>query len=210
VDDAASVLGAAALSIARQHIPDAARFTLCSLVPDSSTAVSVLAERLRLDGHDVDVIGRDELSTVLLQTATVLDAARSGKVADQLIRPHYLFGYGFDGAHALLEAKAPGQPTSGLDNLRTVLRHGPEHRTHVFGWWRAVSRLKATLPIGSVDEIGAWVAFDVQGRELAAALMPGQLINWSPRERRGLFFDRFTHTTPQVIIPFDIDKDGTP
>jgi hypothetical protein len=208
ITDAASVLGAAALSVARQHIPDAARFTLCPLVPDSSTEVALLAERLRVDGHDVDIVTRDDVVVVLMEMAMTLTAARSGSIAEPLIRPHYLFAYGIDAAHALLEAKNPDHPATGLENLRTVLRHGPEHRTHVFGWWRGVSRLKATLPIASTDEIGPWVAFDVQGRELATALTPGQLINWSPRERRGLYFDRFAHTTPQVIIPFDIHKES--
>jgi hypothetical protein len=57
-----------------------------------------------------------------------------------------------------------------------------------------------------MDDIGPWVVFDVQGQELAT-LAPGQVIQWSPRPGRGLFFDRFAHTRPQVIIPFDIDKD---
>jgi hypothetical protein len=61
--------------------------------------------------------------------------------------------------------------------------------------------------MGQVDDIGPWVAFDVQGQELNS-LAPGQLIAWSPRESRGLFFDRFEHARPEVIIPFDIDKDG--
>jgi hypothetical protein len=57
-----------------------------------------------------------------------------------------------------------------------------------------------------VDDVGSWVAFDVQGQELGA-LAPGQLIAWSPRAARGLFFDRFTHSRPQVIIPFSIDDE---
>jgi hypothetical protein len=121
-------------------------------------------------------------------------------------KPHYLFLYGVDAGHTVLEAKDPASPVSGLDHLRTVLRHGPEHHTHVFGWWRGVGRLRASLaPIGPMDDIGPWVVFDVQGQELGT-LAPGQVIQWSPRPGRGLFFDRFAHTRPQVIIPFDIDK----
>jgi hypothetical protein len=121
------------------------------------------------------------------------------------LRPHYLFLYGVDAMQSQLETRSPSHATTGLDDLRAILRHGPEHHTHVFGWWRGVARLKATLPIGPVDDIGPWVAFDVQGQELTT-LAPGQLITWSPRERRGLFFDRFAHARPQVIIPFDIEK----
>jgi len=193
--DAASVLGAAALSVARQHRPDTARFTLSPLVADAAEPVTDLASRLRLAGHEVVVVERDDLRTMLAETARTL--------AEQT-RPHYVFCYGVDAAHTLLEAKEVGAP-SGLDHLRTVLRHGPEHRTHVFGWWRGVGRLKASLPIGSVDDVGPWVVFDVQGQEMSS-LAPGQVITWSPRPGRGLFFDRFAHARPQVIIPFDVDK----
>jgi hypothetical protein len=75
----------------------------------------------------------------------------------------------------------------------------------VFGWWRGVGRLRAGLPVGQVEDVGPWVAFDVQGQELQA-LAPGQVITWSPRPGRGLFFDRFAHARPQVIIPFDVRK----
>lgn len=202
VADAASVLGAAALSIARQHLEDAARFTLCPLLPDSAEPVARLAGRLRLGGHDVDIVERDRLREFLTETSLVVTKAR-GADQDELLRPHYVFCYGVDAAHALLETKDPPLPGTGLEHLRNILRHGPEHHTHVFGWWRGVGRLKASLPIGSVEDIGPWVAFDVQGQELQA-LAPGQLIPWSPRERRGLFFDRFEHARPQVIIPFDV------
>ncbi|HVV18330.1 MAG TPA: FtsK/SpoIIIE domain-containing protein [Pseudonocardiaceae bacterium] len=197
--DAASVLGAAGLSVAGQHRPGTARFTLSALVGDAAQPVSRLAERLRLAGHDVTVVERDDLKPFLAETA----AALPNSPGDQ---PHYVFLYGVDAVQATLETRDPGG--SGLDHLRTVLRHGPEHHTHVFGWWRGVSRLKASLPIGQVDDIGPWVAFDVQGQELSM-LSPGQVIAWSPRARRGLFFDRFAHARPQVIIPFDVDKDAS-
>lgn len=204
VADAASVLGAAALSVARQHAAGTARFTLCPLVGDATEPVATLRDRLRLSGHDVHVVVREELSTRLGELAGEQAAARSRGIADD-VTPHYLFCYGVDAAQSLLEAKELGAQ-SGLDHLRAVLRHGPDHHTHVFGWWRGVGRLRATLPIGQIEDVGPWVAFDVQGQELQA-LAPGQLIAWSPRPGRGLFFDRFEHARPEVIIPFDIDKD---
>ena len=155
-----------------------------------------LAAALRRSGHEVVIVERDDLRAMLADIARTL--------AEQT-RPHYLFCYGVDAAHTLLEAKEPGNP-SGLDQLRTVLRHGPEHRTHIFGWWRGVGRLKASLPMGSVEDIGPWVAFDVQGQELQMALALGQVITWSARPGRGLFFDRFAHARPHVIIPFDVTK----
>lgn len=196
--DAASVLGAAGLSVARQHMPETARFTVCPLVGDAAAPVETLAGRLRLHGHDVSVVSRDGLRAFLAELAASLTDGSAEL-------PHYLFLYGVDGAQSMLEARDGVFPVPGLDHLRTVLRHGPEHRTHVFGWWRGVGRLKASLPIGPVEDIGPWVAFDVQGQELST-LAPGQQIPWSPRARRGLFFDRFAHARPQVIIPFDVDK----
>jgi hypothetical protein len=204
--EAVCVLGTAALSVARQHLPDAARFALCPLVDDAVQPVAMVAERLRLAGHDVDVVERDRFREFLAEVALPVREARSGAI-NSFIRPHYIFCYGVDAAHATLEARHPEWPSTGLDDLRTVLRHGPEHHTHVFGWWRGISRLKASLPPGQVDDIGSWVVFDVQGQELST-LVPGQIIPWSPRPGRGLFFDRFEHGRPQVIIPFDIEKDG--
>jgi hypothetical protein len=51
----------------------------------------------------------------------------------------------------------------------------------------------------SVDDLGAWVALDVQGAELGT-LAPGMIVRWSPRPGRGLFFDRAQHSLPEVVI----------
>ena len=50
-----------------------------------------------------------------------------------------------------------------------------------------------------VDDVGAWVALDVQGAELQPFL-PGTLFTWSPRPGRALFFDRAQHSQPQVVV----------
>ena len=43
----------------------------------------------------------------------------------------------------------------------------------MLGWWRSAPRLKALLTMGAVvDDVGAWVALDVQGTELQP-LLPG-------------------------------------
>ena len=52
---------------------------------------------------------------------------------------------------------------------------------------------------GTVLRYGA--KLDVQGNELAP-FAAGQVVHWSPRPGRALFFDRSTHGTPEVIIPF--------
>jgi hypothetical protein len=205
VADAAGVLGAAALSLSRQHRAGEAAFTLGALVDDAKEPVDVLATRLRAAGQHVAVVELDDVREHLAHTAERLTERLTGSSADAP-RPHYLVLFAVDAALTLLERKEqPGTP-SGLDRLRHVLKHGPENRTHVLGWWRSVQRLKATLPVGSVDDIGSWVAFDVQGQDLST-LAPGQLVSWSPRPRRGLFFDRATHARPQVVIPFDVTED---
>ncbi|HEX4224892.1 MAG TPA: FtsK/SpoIIIE domain-containing protein, partial [Pseudonocardiaceae bacterium] len=197
LSDAASVLGAAALSLARQHEPGGARFTLLPLISEANPTANGLAARLREHGHEVALVGRDGIAELLTELAAQL--ATSGDT-----RPHYLVGYAVDSVQSILEARDITVPKTGLDNLRDVLRRGPEHSIHLLGWWRGAARLKATLPIGSVDDVGSWVAFDVQGQELQP--LAGQLVSWSPRAARGLFFDRYTHSRPQVIITFAVEE----
>jgi hypothetical protein len=86
-----------------------------------------------------------------------------------------------------------------MDSLRQVLKSGPETGLHVLGWWRSVQRLRAVLTMGAgVDDIGCWVACDVQGAELGS-LAPG-MVQWAPRPGRGLMFDRYTQRRPEVLI----------
>jgi S-DNA-T family DNA segregation ATPase FtsK/SpoIIIE len=113
-----------------------------------------------------------------------------------LDRPHYVLGYALDAVH---------QPAA----LRRLLTDGPEQRTHVLGWWRSVARMRDSLggPGARLDAIGAWVALDVQGADLAPLHpQPGGPL-WYPRRRRGLFFDRSVHRTPEVIIPYEVNSD---
>ena len=98
------------------------------------------------------------------------------------------------------DAADPVLDREGTEALRRLLRSGPETGVHVVGWWRSVQRLRALLTMGaSVDDLGAWVALDVQGSELQG-LVPGMLVGWSPRAGRGLVFDRAQHAVPQVVI----------
>jgi len=204
VEDAGAVLGAAAISLGRQHEPLEATFSLCCLVDEALPAAQKLAKQLRADDHHVDVVGLDGIRDLLDRTAQritehITDTA-SGRA-----QPHYVVLYAVDAAQTLLEQKNTAR-MSGVDSLRTVLKHGPENRTHVLGWWRGTQRLKSSLPPGVYDDIGAWIAFDVQGKELVS-FGPEQVMAWSPRPRRGMFFDRFEHSRPQVVIPFDTGED---
>ncbi|AHH94015.1 FtsK/SpoIIIE domain-containing protein [Kutzneria viridogrisea] len=205
----ASVLRAAALSLARQHEPGQALFTVAPLIDDARPFAADLVARLTAEGHEVSVVDLDGIRERLGEVAAGLTARLTGAVSDQP-RPHYVVVYAMDAANALLEAKDPKTLQSGVDGLRQVIKHGPENRTHLIGWWRSPARLKSVLMMGaSADDIGSWVAFDVQGQDLTS-FAPGQLITWSPRPRRGLFFDRFEHSRPQVVIPFQVPGEDQP
>ncbi|AEV88314.1 cell division protein FtsK [Actinoplanes sp. SE50] len=111
--------------------------------------------------------------------------------------PHYVIGFALDAA------RQPG--------LRTLLAEGPERRTHTLGWWRSVPRLRDDLGgVGArFDAIGAWVALDVHGADLAPLHPQPGGPAWYPRPRRALFFDRSVHRTPEVIIPYEVTSDRT-
>ncbi|RKT83677.1 FtsK/SpoIIIE family protein [Saccharopolyspora antimicrobica] len=201
--DAVSVLGAATLSLARQHVPGGIKFTVASLLDDVDDDAQHVFEQLRASGHEVNLVGLDDIESTLTEVAGSIDG-RSG--ADV---PHCVVLYAADAAQTTLERKDPTTRVSGVDQLRKILKQGPESRVHVIGWWRSVQRVKNTLGMGPVDDIGAWVAFDVHGQELAT-FAAGQIVSWSPRARRGLFFDRAVHSRPEVILPFDLGEPEVP
>ena len=101
--------------------------------------------------------------------------------------------FGADAADTVLDR-------SGTEALRGLVHFGPETGLHVLGWWRSAPRLRSLLMMSAViDDVGAWVALDVQGAELQQFL-PGTLFSWSPRPGRALFFDRAQHSQPQVVV----------
>lgn len=298
--EACDVLGSAALSLARQHEPGTAAFTLVSLDDDANAPARSLRDRLAADGHDVALRGLPDLRPLLDETCTRIDATlagapataapeasrtpygegspygggdapgapddtapggaaagglgtpgavggavpgaaapgASGDVASEVPygegsapgatpyggvpgtpggaapgvvgRPvHYLVLYAVDAASSALGGGAAFASSPGLDALRKVVQRGPETRTHVLGWWRTAGRLKDDLAglAARLDDVGAWVALDVPGAELAP-LPGGNLVTWSPRERRALFFDRTVHERPQPVIPYRLDARG--
>ncbi|MGC4853403.1 FtsK/SpoIIIE domain-containing protein [Micromonospora sp. DT4] len=191
VDEACAVLDAAARSLARQHPPGTARFSIACLDPDADGIARALYDDLADDAawYDEETVG--ELMT---ETADGLSSTGS---------PHYLLLFAVDAAAGALAART-GRRT-GLEQLRRILHDGPERRTHVLAWWRGVARMRADLggPAARTDQIGAWVALDAHGGELGASLYPGTGgPDWYPRPWRGLFFDRAVHRTGHVIIPY--------
>ena len=191
IAEALSIMDAAARSLARQYAPDDVEFLVCCLIDRCAPVVEELVDRLNADGHRVVRLTEDELRDRMVKLAE--EPAEHSRI---------LLLYGVDGALPSLEAKQPGDARSGLDHFRTVLKLGPSRRVHTLGWWRSTARLKDTLGFAGTDDIGSWAALDVQGSELTA-FAAGQVVHWSPRPGRALFFDRSTHVTPEVMIPFD-------
>ncbi|WP_019855592.1 FtsK/SpoIIIE domain-containing protein [Actinopolyspora mortivallis] len=204
--DAVAVLGSGALSLARQFAAGEVEFTVAALVDDSAAHARAVAGRLRAGGHTVSLLGAGELEAALRRLTTLLAERVDSPEGNSTTVRHCLLLYGVDAAQPLLERKDPQTGVSGLDQLRRLLKQGPEVGLHVMGWWRSAQRLRNTLGMGPTDDVGAWVAFDVQGQELAP-LAAGQLITWSPRARRGLFFDRSTHSHPEVVLPLDLSEE---
>ncbi len=186
--EALSIMDSAARSLSRQYEPGEVEFILSCPIEACASAALELTEHLRVDGHAATLV--DDLTGVLES----MTGSMSGGAKIMLL-------YGVDAALPTLEAKAVGQLKSGLDHLRVILKQGPSHGIHTIGWWRSIARLKDTLGFAGTDDIGAWAALDVQGNELAP-FAAGQVVHWSPRPGRALFFDRTTHGAPEVIIPF--------
>jgi hypothetical protein len=178
-DEAYDVLSSAVISLARGHAPGSAEFALFEGEPDPR--VARLARWLADEGHRAEVV-------------TELPEPGDRPV------PVYFALFAVDAATA---RSAP---------LRTAVRrlaeHGPDGQMHVLGWWRTVDRLRSDVVerTGPVRTIDAWVALDVRDSELTP-LPGGQLQSWTPRVRRGLFYDQRTGSAPQPIIPFTVLSD---
>ncbi|MFB9236429.1 FtsK/SpoIIIE domain-containing protein [Plantactinospora siamensis] len=195
VDEACAVLDAAGRSLHRQHRPGAARYSVACLDPDADPAARALFGTL---GADAAWYDEESVPELVAETAEGL----AGGPAE----PHYLLLYAVDAAAGPLGARIGGR--TGLEHLRRIMHDGPERRTHVLAWWRGVARMRADLggPAARTDQIGAWVALDVQGAELTSSLYPGTGgPDWYPRPWRGLFFDRSVHRTGQIIIPYRLE-----
>ncbi|GIE95155.1 FtsK/SpoIIIE domain-containing protein [Paractinoplanes rishiriensis] len=185
VDEACSVLATAGLSLAAQFPPDGARYSILCLDPDARTAAATLCEQLPECGWY-----EPDNADWLLE-----DAAAEASASWPADRPHFLLVYAADAM--------PGGKGA-ADQLRTILRHGPERRIHVLGWWRGAALLREALGgQGSrTDAIGAWVALDVHGSELAPYYPGTGAPAWYPRPWRALHFDRSVHRGAEVIIPY--------
>jgi hypothetical protein len=187
--DAVRLLDAAGAGLARTLPEGGAEVVLAALVPDARADAERLGRRFAGRGHVVRAVAMDGFAEQLRE----LSAEVGRRLAGEPGRPVVVVLYAADAADAVLDR-------AGTDALRQLIHYGPEVGVHVVGWWRSVPRLRSLLMLGaSVDDIGAWVALDVQGTELQP-LLPGLLLSWSPRPGRGLWFDRAQHANPEVVI----------
>jgi hypothetical protein len=197
--DAMRVLAAAALSLGEQHRNGPkAQFVLAPLIAEAVASATALEGQLF--GNPCKVVPLDGFATWVTTVA--------GNIVERLSSlerlPTYLLLYGGDAVDAILTR--PQQ-----DDLRKVLRFGPEVGIHTVGWWRSPARLKSLLTVSaSPDDLGAFVALDVQGAELGPLAPPGLLPVWAPRPGRALLFDRARHTRPEVVIVPSPDEVGVP
>ena len=188
-DEAADVLAAAAISLAA-HGEN--RITIAVADPAAADPAARLAAALP--------------AARLVDDLPALVEELSAELERPSLFPHYIIGYALDGAAVRMSVKEPGRP-SGHERLRMILARGPEQGVHLLGWWRTVARLRDDLGgIGArFDAIGAWVALDVHGNELAPLSPTPGGPAWYPRNRRGLFFDRSVHRNPEVLIPYEVE-----
>ncbi|GIH10128.1 cell division protein FtsK [Rhizocola hellebori] len=180
-EDACAILVSAGLTLARQHAPGSARFSVLCLDDDATSAAkSLLTSVPGASWHD---------------SGNVL-ALLEDWACD---KPHYIFGFAIDAAASVLSGR-------GHELLRVMLAKGPERRTHLMGWWRTVSRLRDDLGgIGArFDAIGAWVALDVHGNELSALYPKPGGPTWHPRAQRALHFDKAVHSHAEIIMPYEV------
>jgi hypothetical protein len=195
VDEACAVLASAARSLVSTG-PVVPRFRLACLDRAARPAAQALSAVLP-DGttwHD-----QESVVELLAEVASGLGPTPAEAADPEDPRPQILVLYAVDAVAHRLAA-----PARGHEHLRTILHRGPEQHVHVLGWWRGVARLRDDLggPGPRLDPIGAWVALDVPGADLAPlSPQPGGPA-WCPRPWRGLFFDRSVHRAPEVIVPY--------
>jgi hypothetical protein len=176
------------VSLGAQHSPGRAAFVLASLIAEAAGPADVLAQRLT--PHEATTVRLPGFAEWVTTTAqAVVDRLSSGDRT-----PVYLILYAGDAADAVLDRAQ-------VEALRKVLRFGPEVGVHTIGWWRSTARLRSLLTMAaSPDDLGVFVALDVQGSELGSLAPPGLLPVWSPRAGRALVFDRSRHARPEVVI----------
>jgi hypothetical protein len=111
--EACDVLTTATLSLARQHRPGSARFSIACLDDDAMEATKLLLHRLRAAGHadHVDWCDRDGVRALLAESAAEVTAGHAGTGGPTL--PHYLVLYAVDAASTMLARTDQPPATAG-------------------------------------------------------------------------------------------------
>ncbi|MET0189344.1 MAG: FtsK/SpoIIIE domain-containing protein [Pseudonocardia sediminis] len=191
---AVPLLCAAAESYAATLAEEGTRMVLVPLAAEAVAAAEDLAARLTVD---VDKVFADGFVARVGELAGVVrDRAASGSTGGA--HPTLaVVVFGADVAETMLDR-------TGMEDLRSVLRHGPGVGVHVLGWWQGAQRLKSLLapPGAAIDDLGAWVATGVQGADLTP-LLGGAPVDWPASPGRGLLLDRARHGRPQLVILTD-------
>lgn len=184
---AVRVLATAAAGLLAGYGPKSVEVVLAVLVDEAVAAAEGL--RARLAGHDVRLVTRAEIKSTVEELRKAVDERLTTGARSSVV----LVLFGADAVDTVLDR-------TGTEALRGLVHYGPETGLHVLGWWRSAPRLRSLLMMSAVvDDVGAWVALDVQGAELQQFL-PGTMFSWSPRPGRALFFDRAQHSQPQVVV----------
>jgi DNA segregation ATPase FtsK/SpoIIIE, S-DNA-T family len=199
VREAVQVLGAAAASLAGQHPQDTLDVVVAPLIAEATVPAERLAEQVAGAGQRVETVRLNGFRARVEALAQEVTERLAGAASRH---PVALVLYAADAADTALDR-------AGTEALRKIMHFGPETGVHVLGWWRSPARLKALLMMGaSPDDLGVWVALDVQGTEVQP-LVPGMFVTWSPRPGRGLLFDRAQHTQPEVVIVPSLEEHST-
>lgn len=188
----ADILHAAAVSLARQHAPGTVRFILASLISSADAAADAAADIITATSHPIDIVDAAGLRNHLKALADTIDTAD----------PAYLVLFGADAASALLATQHSDAFRSGLDDLRTILRHGPGRGVHILAWWRGARRFADDIsaPTGGLEDVACLVALNISSNDLNN-LLGDYKAEWHARPNRALFIDRHDDKT-QLIVPF--------
>jgi S-DNA-T family DNA segregation ATPase FtsK/SpoIIIE len=191
--DARRVMDVAVDSLATMHEPGTARFILAPFTggPTSEKPIGGHADML-------DVIELRAYRTAIAQLASEI----TYRAVNLEHTPTYLIVWGVDEAESQLDR-------GGLQALSYVLHEGPSVGVHTIGLWASALRCKNFLGNGTdLGDLGALVGLNVQGNDFSKLLgtYPDNS-GWSPREARGLFYDRSRMAKPEVIVvPGEVEE----
>ncbi|OXM47971.1 hypothetical protein CFP75_23000 [Amycolatopsis alba DSM 44262] len=189
---AIGALQAAAISLAIQHPTGDASFTVLSYLTDSESADSGMPLLLDLLHHfscQARLLQHQDATAELPRIAQ--DSAHSTGSA------HYVVAFALDRAGALNQPdESFNQP---VEDLQAILRDGPAHGTHILGWWSSIGMFKAHLGYDPTTAMDSILALRAEQRDITDLM--GHTVTWSPRDNRGLLFDRTQLPAPVTLIP---------